>query len=98
MGLLAHLFSSCNATLAKATFIFELASDWIENADPMRRGCGYGLIYELSIDLRKPVLTNEFFPGCIDRVRSHFVNEDTWTRMAMGTALMGIGKRNKVWG
>lgn len=32
----------------------------------------------------------------IGRVRSHFENEDTWTRMAMSSALMGIGKRNKV--
>ena len=96
MGLLAHVFSSCDATLAKAPFVFELASDWIENAEPMRRRCGYGLIYELSKDLRKPLLTDEFFLECIDRIRSHFENEDTWTRMAMGSALMGIGKRNRV--
>ncbi len=32
----------------------------------------------------------------IGRVRSHFENEGTWTRIAMGSVLMGIGKGNKV--
>ena len=64
--------------------------------EQLDRECGYGLIYELSKDLRKSILTDELLLECIDRVRSHFENEDTWTEMTMGSALMGIGKRNKV--
>ena len=47
-GHLAHVFSSCDATLPKTSFAFDLACDWMESEDPMRRRCAYGLIYELS--------------------------------------------------
>ncbi len=95
IGSLAHVFSSCDATLAKTQFVVELACDWIESADPLRKRCGYGLVYELSKNLRKKELTDAFFLGCIDRIRERFDAEDIWVRMSMGTALMGIGKRNK---
>ena len=45
-GLLSHVFSSCDATLAKTSFVVELASKWMDSKDPVRRGCGYGLLYE----------------------------------------------------
>jgi 3-methyladenine DNA glycosylase AlkD len=94
-GSLAHVFSSCGATLAKAPIAFDLAREWIESTDPLRIGCGYGLIYELSKNQRKKELTDEFFLICIDRIRERFKKEDTWVRLSMGGALMGIGKRNK---
>jgi len=94
-GLLAHVFSSCDATLAKTPFVFDLARDWIKSDDSLRRRCGYGLIYEFSKNQRKNDLTDEFFLDCIDRIRDRFHQEDIWVRMAMGGALMGIGKRNK---
>jgi len=96
MGMLAHVFSSCDAPLSKAPFVFELACDWIEHTDPMRRRCGYGLIYELSKNHRKPELTDEFFLKRIQEIRNRFPNENPTTQLAMGTALMGIGKRNRV--
>tara|TARA_R110002096_G_scaffold238581_19_gene430231 strand:+ start:11959 stop:12660 length:702 start_codon:yes stop_codon:yes gene_type:complete len=94
IGSLAHVFSSCDATLAKAPFVFKLASDWIKATDSLRKRCGYGLVYELSKNTRKKELTDEFFLDCIDRIREQFESEDLWVRMAMGSALMGIGKRN----
>ena len=48
IGLLTHVFASCDATLAKAPFAFELAQRWLQSDDVMRRRCAYGLIYELS--------------------------------------------------
>ena len=36
-GMLSHVFASCDATLAKAPFAFELACEWIEHRDPVRR-------------------------------------------------------------
>ncbi|MFT4541521.1 MAG: hypothetical protein ACI835_003982 [Planctomycetota bacterium] len=47
-GYLAHVFASCDATLAKAPFAFELASEWVDHRDEIRRRCGYSLLYELS--------------------------------------------------
>ena len=60
-GMLAHVFSSCDATLAKAPFVFECAKDWIKSKDKTRRQCGYGLVYELSKNNRNKDLTDEFF-------------------------------------
>lgn len=94
-GMLAHVFSSCDAPLAKAPFAFDLASAWIRSSDPLRRRCGFGLVYELSKNQRLKTLTDEFFLECIDRIRERFPQEEVAGRMAMGGALMGIGKRNK---
>ena len=93
-GMLAHVFSSCDATLAKAPIAFELACDWIESRDKMRRSCGWGLLYELS---KKNLegMDEAFLMGCIDRVGRESGGEPTWVRMAMANALIGIGKRNK---
>ena len=43
-GHLAHVFSSCDASLAKTPFVVSLAMEWIGSEDPMRRSCAYGLI------------------------------------------------------
>ena len=94
-GILAHVFSCCDATLAKAPFAFELTCDWIAGDDPLRRRCGYGLLYELSKNRRMEKLTDAFFLSCIGDIRSRFPNEGTAGRLAMGNALMGIGKRNR---
>jgi len=93
-GMLAHVFSSCDATLAKAPIAFEIACDWIESRDKMRRSCGWGLLYELSKKNPKG-MDDAFLLGCIDRVEKEIDGEPTWVGMAMAGALVGIGKRNK---
>ena len=50
---LAHVFSSCDATLAKSAFVVELVDDWVYNSDLVRRRCGYGLLYEVSKSKRR---------------------------------------------
>jgi 3-methyladenine DNA glycosylase AlkD len=94
-GMLSHVFSSCDATLPKAPFAFELAQAWIQSQRELERRCGYGLVYELSKDKRKPQLTDAFFLECIQKIRKDLSTEATWVRTAMGGALIGIGKRNK---
>ena len=94
LGMLAHVFGSCDATLAKAPFAREVAVDWVESGDPMRRRCGYLLLYELSKGKRDKALTDPFFMGYIKRIRDNIHDEENWVRDAMNAALMGIGKRN----
>ncbi|MDV6031232.1 MAG: hypothetical protein F9B45_14250 [Phycisphaera sp. RhM] len=93
-GYLAHVFASCDATLAKTPFAFDLACDWMESDDPVRRRCAYGLIYELSKKNPKG-MDDEFLLVLIDRIKNHIKGEEMWVRESMNTALMGIGKRNK---
>ena len=93
-GLLAHVFASCGATLAKTPFAFELSCDWMESEDYMRRRCGYTLLYELSKKKSKD-MDDAYLLGRIDHIRHAIDGEETSVRAAMGGALMGIGKRNR---
>ena len=93
-GMLSHVFASCDATLAKTPFAFELACDWMESEDDMRRRCGYALVYELS---KKNVdgMDDAWYLDRMDRIQETIHGEQMWVREAMNGALMGIGKRNK---
>jgi 3-methyladenine DNA glycosylase AlkD len=94
-GYLAHVFSSCDATLAKVPFAFDLACDWMESKDPTRRRCAYGLLYELSKKKNVAGMDDEFLTDRIHHIQQAIHGEDMWVREAMNSALMGIGKRNK---
>ncbi len=93
-GYLAHVFSSCDASLAKTSFVPELASEWIVSKDPIRRCCGYGLLYELSKSKKKTAPDDSFFLKWIDHIEASFPEESNKVRLSMGGALMGMGKRN----
>jgi len=93
IGLLTHVYSSCDATLAKSPLAFDIAQDWIVSKDTIRRRCGYGLIYEFSKKKNK-FLTDQFFFDCISNIGKKIMNETQDVKLAMGGALMGIGKRN----
>ncbi|MFK7954727.1 MAG: DNA alkylation repair protein [Lysobacterales bacterium] len=95
-GYLTHVFSSCGATLAKADFGIEIADEWLESDDPVRRRCAYGLQYELSKSKKKSAPDDQHFLSVIDRIKREFDDQDIDTQMAMGGAIMGIGKRSKV--
>jgi 3-methyladenine DNA glycosylase AlkD len=94
-GLLSHVLSSCDATLAKSPIAFEIAKDWTASKDPVRRRCGYGLVYELAKDKKDTRLTDRFFLGCVEKIGKTIAKEENSVRVAMGGALIGIGKRNK---
>ncbi|WLD59638.1 DNA alkylation repair protein [Salinispirillum sp. LH 10-3-1] len=93
-GMLAHVFSSCDATLAKTPFVVELAEQLVRSDDPVRRRCGYGLLYEASKFTGKKAPSDEFFLAQIALVSETIDDESEGVRMAMGSALMGIGKRS----
>ncbi len=93
-GMLAHVFASCDATLAKTSFMVDLADKWVLSDDPIRRGCGYGLLYEASKLSGKKAPSEAFFLAHVARMASTIDGETENVRMSMGTALMGIGKRS----
>jgi 3-methyladenine DNA glycosylase AlkD len=93
-GMFAHVFASCDATLAKTPFAFELARDWVESKDDMRRRCGYTLLYELSKKNPKG-MDDAYLLARVDHIRHAIDDEESWVRGAMAGALVGIGKRNK---
>lgn len=93
IGLLTHVFSSCDATLAKSPVAFDLANKWLNHPDSMRRRCAYGLIYEFSKKKSKKY-TDDYFRTIVDKIETDVFDEPVSMRMAMGTALMGIGKRS----
>ena len=94
-GMLSHVFSSCDGTLPKAPFAFEVACAWMDSKDAMRRRCAYGLLYELSKDKKNKAMDDAFFLGCIERIQESIHDEEMWVAEAMNGSLMGIGKRNK---
>ena len=93
-GHLEHVFSSCDATLAKTSFTRELADKWIASKDKPRIRCGYGLLYELSKSKKKSAPDNSYFLNIINHIDKSFAKESTSIKMSMAGALMGIGKRN----
>ena len=93
-GSLAHVFSSCDATLAKTAFVVELADDWTRSEDPVRRSCGYGLLYEISKFSGRKAPDERYFLDHVAHIGKTIDRESSDVRMAMGAALMGIGKRS----
>ncbi|WP_026377012.1 DNA alkylation repair protein [Aestuariibacter salexigens] len=93
-GMLSHVFCSCDATLAKAPCAFELAKKWCDSQDAMRRRCGYGLVYELARK-KSSGIDERFLYTIIDKISVQFVGQNKQTRLAMGNALIGIGRRNE---
>ncbi len=91
---LSHVFSSCGATLSKTPFVVELASKWMDSEDALRRYCGYGLLYEISKSTKKTAPDDAFFLERVEHIRKSFDGEKRSVQMAMGGALMSIGKRN----
>ncbi|MEK6234213.1 MAG: DNA alkylation repair protein [Planctomycetales bacterium] len=94
-GMLAHVFASCDATLAKTSFAFDLAKEWMESKDATRRRCGYSLVYELCKKKNVDGMDDDYLLGRVRHIQDAVHGEEMWVREAMSGALIGIGKRNK---
>ena len=94
-GHLAHVISSCDATLAKAPFVVELADKWVKSKDPMRQRCGYGLLYEISKSKKKSAPDEDYFLSHVAHIDKTHAKQSTDVLMSMAGALLGIGKRSK---
>ena len=95
-GYLAHVYSSCDATLARAAFLPELVDRWVRSKDEIRRRCGYGLLYELSKSKKKNAPTDAEFLAYVKLIERTWQQEGMPVLMAQGLALMGLGKRSAV--
>ncbi|MDF1841781.1 MAG: DNA alkylation repair protein [Rubripirellula sp.] len=93
-GMLVHVFASCDATLAKTPFAFELANEWMDHQDPVRRQCGFSLLYELSKKKKLAGMDDEYLLERIQFIQDHIREEEMWVRESMNSALFAIGKRN----
>jgi len=93
-GMLAHVFASCDSTLAKTSFMVELAEKWVQSDDPVRRDCGYGLLCEASKLSGKKAPSEEFFLAQVEGIANTINGELENVRLSMGAALIGIGKRS----
>ena len=94
-GYLTHVFSSCDATLAKTAFVLDLMGKWIAAEDPVRRDCGYGLLYEVSKWKKKSVPDEAAFLAHVRHIEATYAQEPDSVLLSMGGALLGIGKRSK---
>ena len=93
-GMLSHVFSCCDATLAKSSIAYDLAVSWHQSDSIPRKKSAYGLLYELSKNKRDKRLTDQFFLSTISHINQTIDDESKSVRLSMATALMGIGKRN----
>lgn len=93
-GLLAHVFATCDATLAKTPFAADLAPEWIDSKDEVRNRCGYMLLYELAKKKGK-ALTDDYFLAYVERIQATIQDQSFRVSGCMQGALIGIGKRNK---
>lgn len=93
-GMLVHVFATCGAPLASTPFAFQLARQWMDHDDEIRRRCGYALLYELSKENPKG-MDDDFLLARIEHIQATIHDEPMWVREAMNNALFGIGKRNK---
>ena len=94
MMMMVHVYCSCDPTLAKTSFVRELAVEWIESKDDHRRRCGYLLLAELSRNKKDATLTDAFFEKYIARIEKGIKKEENWVRDAMNTVIFGVGQRN----
>jgi 3-methyladenine DNA glycosylase AlkD len=94
IGMLTHVFSTCDATLAKSPIAFDMAIAWRDSEYEPRKKSAFGLFYELSKNKRDKRLTDAFFLEQVAHIDQHVDNASKNLRLAMGAALMGIGKRN----
>lgn len=94
IGMLTHIFASCDATLPKTPFALELAIEWLESSHQSRIRSAYGLIYEFSKSKSKKY-SDEFFSDILTKINNEIFHQPSWVQMSMASAVMGIGKRSK---
>jgi len=94
-GMMVHVYSACGAPVAKTAEVDQVARQWVLSEDSVRRRCAYGFVYELSKSSKKSAPDEDYFMWYINHIDDTFKTEDPSVHLSMGSALMGMGKRNK---
>jgi 3-methyladenine DNA glycosylase AlkD len=89
--MLAH--SYCSNLMPKVSFQKDLAEEWIEEKDDIRRRVAYLLLYNIARDDKK--LDDAWFEPLIDRIKENLQSEENFVKDAMNNALIMIGSRSK---
>ena len=63
--------------------------------DPVRRQCGFALLYELSKKKKLAGMDDDYLIERIQFIQDHIHGEEMWVRESMSGALFAIGKRNQ---
>lgn len=92
-GYLAHVFSACDAPLAKTSFVVELTDRWTKSKESIRIRCGYGLLYEISKSKKKSTPDEAYFLAHIATINKQRKKASIPILMSMAGALMGMGMR-----
>lgn len=93
-GMMVHVFCSCDAPLAKTSFVRDMAAEWAKMEQPLRRRGGYLLMGELSKDKKDKLLTDDYFLPYIDVVEKTIHQEENQVKEAMLAFLLYVGQRN----
>ena len=93
-GMLIHVFASCGATLTKTPFAFDLADEWTQSKDDVRRCCGFLLLYDLAKSNKHKAFDDTYCLRCVESIQASIHQETDDVKEGMCAALIGIGKRN----
>jgi 3-methyladenine DNA glycosylase AlkD len=85
-------YAYCTQLLYKLPFAGDLAVDWFESPDPLKRRCAFLTVYQLAAKIRK--LHNSFFDEFLEKMEETFCGEEKSVKNAMLMALVAIGRRN----
>jgi 3-methyladenine DNA glycosylase AlkD len=88
--MLSHIY--CSTLLNKTVFAEDIAVEWADDKNDIRRRCSYLLIYQLAQNNKK--LHNRFFEEYLARIAKAIRTEENFVKDAMNNALFMIGRRN----
>ena len=90
MGMLAHVW--VQNLFSKVSFAKEMAEQWREDKNNIKRRCGFALLYYLARDTK--IKDSYFFP-ILERIKAEIQQEENYIKDAMNNALFAIGQRSK---
>jgi len=87
--MLSHVY--CGAVFGNLPFSRELAEEWFESEDDIRRRCAFAILGGLT---KKKDLDDSYFEPHIDIIQSRLRVEENFVKDAMNNALLAIGTRS----
>jgi 3-methyladenine DNA glycosylase AlkD len=79
--------------MPKVPFQQELAEEWLQEPDDIKRRVAYLLIYNIARDNK--ALDDTYFEPLVETIRSRLQSEENFVKDAMNNALIMIGSRSR---